>query len=65
MTADNNSGFEMEKPWMKWAGCLPEIPQEEHDKIRRRIEEAFSVIEEAGQSNKKVNGSPEGIFEST
>ena len=65
MTADNNSGFEMEKPWTKWAGCLSEIPQEEHDKIRRRIGEAFSVIEEAGQSNKKVNGSPEEIFEST
>ncbi|MBC8245004.1 MAG: hypothetical protein H8E20_11465 [Verrucomicrobia bacterium] len=65
MTADNNSGFEMEKPWTKWAGCLSEIPQEEHDKIRRRIEEAFSVIEEAEQSNKKVNDSPEEIFEST
>ena len=65
VTADNNSGFEMEKPWTKWAGCLSEIPQEEHDKIRRRIEEAFSVIEEAEQSNKKVNDSPEEIFEST
>ena len=29
------------------------------------LRNAFSVIEEAGQSNKKVNGSPEGIFEST
>ena len=65
MTADNNSGFEMEKPWTKWAGCLSKIPQEEHDKIRRGIEEAFSVIEEAGQSNKKVNDSQEEIFEST
>tara|TARA_Y100001934_G_scaffold203805_1_gene240557 strand:- start:1050 stop:1187 length:138 start_codon:yes stop_codon:yes gene_type:complete len=45
MTADNNSGFEMEKPWTKWAECLSEIPQEKQDKIRHRIEEAFSVIE--------------------
>ena len=65
MTADNNSGFEMEKSWTKWAGCLSEIPQEEYDKIRRRIEEAFSIIEEAAQSNKKINDSPEEIFEST
>ena len=65
VTADNNSGFEMEKPWTKWAGCLSEIPQEERDKIRRRIEEAFSVLEEAGQSNKQANDSPEESFGST
>ncbi len=65
MTADNNSGFEMEKPWTKWAGCLSEIPKEEHKKIRLRIEDAFSVLEEAGQSNKQANDSWEGIFGST
>ena len=65
VTADNNSGFKMEKPWTKWAGCLSEIPQEERDKIRRRIEEAFCVLEEAGQSNKQANDSLEESFGST
>ena len=34
-----------EKPWTKWAGCLSEIPKEEHKKIRLRIEETFSGID--------------------
>ena len=66
LTANTNQpDAQTEKPWTKWAGCLSEIPKEEHKKIRLRIEEAFSVLEEAGQSNKQANDSPEGIFGST
>ena len=66
LTANTNeTDAQTEKPWTKWAGCLSEIPKEEHKKIRLRIEDAFSVLEEAGPSNKQANDSWEGIFGST
>ena len=46
LTANTNQpDAQTEKPWTKWAGCLSEIPKEEHKKIRLRIEETFSEID--------------------
>ena len=46
LTANTNPpDTQTEKPWAKWAGCLSEIPKEEHKKIRLRIEETFSEID--------------------
>ena len=41
----NQPDAQTEKPWTKWAGCLSEIPKEEHKKIRLRIEETFSEVD--------------------
>ena len=46
LTANTNEpDAQTEKSWTKWAGCLSEIPKEEHKKIRLRIEETFSEID--------------------